>query len=108
MYILIGYRLCRRPLGPEAWMLGCLDARMPVKSAFWQPRGSGISDLKAKGDGLCDLGATFGHPWATFGHPWGPFSYLVHTLGRGLGALGPLVGESLEKGTQKERNGNPK
>ena len=22
----IGYRLCRRPLGPEAWMTGCLDA----------------------------------------------------------------------------------
>ena len=22
----IGYRLCRRFLGPEEWMLGCLDA----------------------------------------------------------------------------------
>ena len=64
--------------------------------------------MKAKGGGLCDLGATFGHPWATFGHPWGPFSYLVPTLGRGPGALGPLVGESLEKGTQNERNGDPK
>ena len=30
----IGYRLCRRPLGPEEWMLGCLDARMPVKWAI--------------------------------------------------------------------------
>ena len=24
-----GYRRCRRPLGPEEWMLGCLDAGMP-------------------------------------------------------------------------------
>ena len=44
--------------------------------------------------------ATFGHPWATFGHPWGPFSYLVPTLGRGLGALDPLAEESLEKGSK--------
>ena len=55
------------------------------------------TDLKAKGGDLCDLGATFGHPWTPFGHPWGPFSYLVPTLGRGPGTLGPLVGESLEK-----------
>ena len=64
--------------------------------------------MKAMGGGLCDPGATFGHPGATFGHPWGPFSYLVPTLGRGLGALGPLVGESLEKGTQNKRNGDPR
>ena len=76
--------------------------------SYLASRGCGSSDLKAKGDGLCDFGATFGHPWATFGHPWGPFSYLVPTLGRGPGALGPLVGESLEKGTQNERNGDPK
>ena len=30
----MGYRLCRRPLGPEEWMLGCLDARMPSFVAF--------------------------------------------------------------------------
>ena len=56
--------------------------------------------MKAKGGGLCDLGATFGHPWAAFGHPWGPFSYLVPTLGRGLGALDPLDEESFEKGSK--------
>ena len=38
----------------------------------------------------------------------GSIFYLVPTLGRGLGALGPLVGESLEKGTQNEGKGNPK
>ena len=33
----IGYRLCRRPLGPEEWILGCLDARMLVfVLAWWQ------------------------------------------------------------------------
>ena len=57
---------------------------------------------------LCYLGTTFGHPCSTFGHPWCPFSDLVPTLGRGSGALGPLVGESLEKGTQNEGNGDPK
>ena len=71
-----------------------------VTGAIWHPRGCGSSDLKAKGQGLCDLGTTFGHPWATFGYPWGPFSYLVPTLGRGLGALDPLDEESLEKGSK--------
>ncbi len=60
------------------------------------------------GADLCDLGATFGHPWPTFGHPRDPFSYLFPTSGRGPGALGPLVGESLEKGIKNERNGDPK
>ena len=64
--------------------------------------------LKAEGSDLCYLGTTFGHPCTTFGHPWCPFSDLVPTLGRGSGALGPLVGESLEKGTQNEGNGDPK
>ena len=63
--------------------------------------------MRAKGCDLCDLGATFGHPWATFGYPWGPFSHLVPSLGRGPGALEPFVTERLDKGTQKERNGNP-
>ena len=88
MYILIGYRLCRRPLGHEAWMLGCLDARMPVKSAFWQPRGSGSSDLKAKGDGLCDLGATFGDPWATI---WDTLAVLGQLCGFFWHPRGPKV-----------------
>ena len=74
-----------------------MDDLMPGCSSFW-----------LSGTDLCDIGATFGHPWAAFGHPWGPFSYLVPTLGRGPGALGPLVGESLEKGTQNEGNGDPK
>ena len=60
----------------------------------------------AKGGDLVDLGATFGHPWATFGHPWGPFSYLGPTLGRGPGALGPFIGESLQKGTQNKKMGS--
>ncbi len=74
-----------------------MDDFMPGCSSFW-----------LSGFDLCDIGATFGHPWAAFGHPWGPFYYLVPTLGRGPGALGPLVVESLEKGTQHEGNGDPK
>ena len=42
----IGYRLCRRPLGPEEWMLGCSDAcrcarlvadLARIRVAFWRP-----------------------------------------------------------------------
>ena len=32
--IFIGYRLCRRPLGPEEWMPGCLDACQTSHLAF--------------------------------------------------------------------------
>ena len=66
-----------------------MDDLMPGCSSFW-----------LSGNDLCDIGATFGHPWAAFGHPWSPFSYLVPTLGRGLGALDPLDEESLEKGSK--------
>ena len=52
---------------------------------------------------ICDLGATFGHPRATFGKPWVPFSDLVPTLGRGPGALGPFVGESIENCNNKKK-----
>ena len=49
----------------------------------------GCSSFRLSGIDLCDLGATFGHPWAAFGHPWDPFSYLVLTLGRGPGVAPP-------------------
>jgi len=88
----------------DDWMPGCLDACLfACLVLLWHHL-----TYEGQGGDLCDLGATFGHPWIPFGHPWGPFSYLVPTLGREPGALEPLVGEGLEKGTQNEGNGDPK
>ena len=105
------YRLPPLPptSGPEAWMLGCLDARMPVKGAIWHPRGCGSSDLRAKGVICVTLGLHLGTLGLHLGTLGVHFCIFFPTLGRGPGALGPLVGESLEKvpemremGTQSE------
>ena len=35
VYIYTYYRLCRRPLGPEEWILGCLDVWILILAFAW-------------------------------------------------------------------------
>ena len=57
---------------------------------------------------LGDPRAPLWHPWAPFGHPWGPFGCLWSTFGCGPGPPWPLLGNGLEKGSEKDRNWEPK
>ena len=56
IYIGKGYRLCRRPLGPDEWMLGCLDAWMLGCLSLCSPDGRFGTNSN------CILEA-FGHLW---------------------------------------------
>ena len=66
MYIYIekgkGYRLCRRPLGPEEWVLGCLDAWMLGCLSFCLPGGR-------FGTNLSHILEAFDHLWCLLGGP---------------------------------------
>ena len=68
-----------------------------VTGAIWHPRGCGSSDLKAKGQGLCDLGITFGLHLATHGVH---FPTLCPLWG---GALEPLT-HLMKKASKKVPN----
>ena len=57
---------------------------------------------------LGDPRAPLWHPGPPFGHPWGPFLCLWSTFGCGPGPLWPLFGKRLEKGSENDRNWEPK
>ena len=91
MIVIIGSPLCPRPLGPEEWMLKCLDVWILVFCSPGFRFGTNLSCLlQACGHFWC-LRPGFGAVWALLGQPGLPncqFGRSIDLRTRGGGWLG--------------------